>query len=336
MSKCLSASRGWCLTQSANKISQEDLEKALANYVWLAKKEKGEEGGEQGYEHYQIYIENPTPIRFSTLKKLLPNAHIEPRKGTKKEALDYILKLETGIGEPFGSDIEIDVTEERGKRTDLLDIIAFLEQGVGLDEIRKMYPSQYFMYENRIKAYLQSILRTKYENEWRDITVNYIHGVRGKGKTSHIVKKYGYKNVFIVSDYEHPFDEYEGQKVILFDDFYSSLKLEKMLRALDGHPYNMPARYGNKIACYTEVYITANISLDLQYPNVQLEIKDREKYLAFLGRIKYIWNMNTQTEPVINPEWQKRQNANNPNYIPLKTHQELMQIEPIEIDGLPF
>ena len=31
-----------------------------------------------------------------------------------------------------------------------------------------------------------------------------------------------------------------------------------MLNYLDGYPISLPARYANRVACYEEVYITAN------------------------------------------------------------------------------
>lgn len=42
------SSRSWCLTQSCEKMSQEELEKALSEYVYIAQREKGKQGGEEG------------------------------------------------------------------------------------------------------------------------------------------------------------------------------------------------------------------------------------------------------------------------------------------------
>jgi len=290
-----SESRSWILTQSADKITFDDLQKALSDYTYIGQMEQGKKGGEQGFKHYQIYIENPVSIRFSTLKKKLPNAHIEPRKGSKKEAFDYVTKSDTKIGEVFGNG-DIDLTNEQGKRNDLLEIISELEQGATLDEIRLKYKSQYFMYQNKIKSYLQAILETRFKNIFRTVTTTYIFGSTGKGKTRYVMDKYGYENVYRITNYTHPFDMYNGQKIVVFEEFRSSLKIEQMLNYLDGYPLTLPARYGDKIACFDTIYIITNIPLASQYTNIQVE--QAETYKALLRRIGFIWNCDKQTEPV--------------------------------------
>lgn len=101
--------------------------------------------------------------------------------------------------------------------------------------------------------------------------------------------KHGYKNVFRVTNYAHPFDGYRGERVLLFDEFRSSLPLADMLKYLDGYPLMLPCRYADKVACFTEVYIISNIPLEQQYPNVQVE--EPASYAAFLRRINEKYEM---------------------------------------------
>ena len=82
----------------------------------------------------------------------------------------------------------------------------------------------------------QTLLEEKYGREWREVDVTYIWGETGVGKTRSVVEKHGYRNVFRVTNYTHPFDGYKGQDVILFDEFRSSLKFSDMLAFIDGHP----------------------------------------------------------------------------------------------------
>ena len=56
-----------------------------------------------------------------------------------------------------------------------------------------------------------------------------------------------------------------------------------MLNFLDTYPVNLPARYQDKAACYTTVYITSNIPLEEQYRDVQRN--EPETWRAFLRRI---------------------------------------------------
>ena len=43
-----------------------------------------------------------------------------------------------------------------------------------------------------------------------------------------------------------------------------------MLNLLDVYPPILPARYSDKVACFTKVYITSNLPLNRQYETVQL------------------------------------------------------------------
>jgi len=289
-----SQSRSWLLTQAEEKITFEDLQTALSEYVYIGQLEQGEKGGEQGYKHYQLYIENPSPIRFSTIKSKLPNCHLEERKGTKKQAYDYCTKPDTRIGEIFGNG-DIHMSENQGRRNDLTAIIEMIEDGAALADIQAKYKTQYLMYQNRITTYMQSYLEGKFKDTFRILNTTYIHGSTGKGKTRYVMDKHGYSNVCRITNYNNPFDFYKNQKVIIFEEFRSSLKIEQMLNYLDGYPLALPARYGDKVACFDEVYIISNIPLTAQYVNIQSE--QPATYDAFLRRIHNVWDYDKQIAP---------------------------------------
>ena len=70
---------------------------------------------------------------------------------------------------------------------------------------------------------------------------------------------------------------------MVFEEFNSQIPIEDMLNYLDVYPLLLPARYSDRTACYTKVYITSNIPLDKQY---RIEQIDRpETWKAFLRRI---------------------------------------------------
>ena len=58
---------------------------------------------------------------------------------------------------------------------------------------------------------------------------------------------------------------YQGQDVVVFEEFRSSFRLEQMLNYLDGHPVELPARYANQFAKFTKVFIVTNIPIDDQF-----------------------------------------------------------------------
>lgn len=75
------------------------------------------EVGEAGNRHFQVYLYFPGKRRFSSVKKLFPSAHIEPRFGTHQQASDYI-----GQEEKSGTVLwveEFGVPPKQGGRSDL-------------------------------------------------------------------------------------------------------------------------------------------------------------------------------------------------------------------------
>lgn len=260
--------RSWILTIKCDDIPLDELKEKLKNYVYVGQKERGEK---TGYEHYQIYIENPSQIRFETLKNKFPSGHFEIRRGTRRQAYEYCTKEETRIGEIFGNG-EIDLENEQGKRKDIeiLYNMIMLENKTP-SQIILEYPSagRYLNYIDRLyNEKLFTIYRSKLRLELKE-NVYYVWGDPGTNKTRYVYEKHGYENVYRVTDYKHPFDEYRGESVMVFDEFHSQLKIEQMLNLLDIYPYKLPCRYANKIACYTTVYIISNLSLEEQYTDIQ-------------------------------------------------------------------
>ena len=148
-------------------------------------------------------------------------------------------------------------------------------------EIMREVPSA-MMKIQHMDAARQTLLAEEYCTKWRDLHVAYIWGKTGVGKTRSIMEKYGYDQVYRINSYAHPFDNYKGEPVILFDEFRSSLPISDMLKYLEGYPVWLPCRYNDKVACFTSVYIVSNIPLTSQYPNVQID--EPETWSAFCRR----------------------------------------------------
>lgn len=249
-----------------------------------------DEIGEQGTPHTHLYLYSPNAILFSTLQQRFLGAHIEAAKGSHRENRDYIrkegrwlddAKHETNLPETFEESGALPI--ERDKRESVSsEILSLIQSGSSNAEILVQYPSAMNRLQH-IEAARQTLLEERYSNQWRDLEVTYLWGKTGVGKTRSIMEKYGYSRVYRVTNYDHPFDDYKGQDVILFEEFRSSLPIQDMLKYLDGYPLMLPCRYSNKAACFTKVYLVSNIPLSAQYPNVQ--VSEPETYRAFCRRI---------------------------------------------------
>lgn len=245
-------------------------------------------GLENGTPHTHIFIICKNGVMFSTVQKRFYGAHIEAAKGKNIDNYNYIRK----IGEKYENKKESNLTEtfeeigelpkDRSCSENLNEqIYEMIENGCSVPEIIDEYPSAIRQINNIEKA--SSMYKAdKVKNIFRKLEVSYIYGATGVGKTRSVMEHFGYENVYRVTNYKNPFDNYNGQDVILFDEFRSSLPISDMLVYLDGYPVNLPCRYTDKPALYTKVYIISNISLEKQY--VEVQKYEPETYNAFLRR----------------------------------------------------
>ena len=250
-----------------------------------------ERGLDEDTPHTHIYIAFSGGVRFSTIKKHFPTAHIENAHGTSVENRDYIAKAgKWENDEKHGTKIDGtfeewgDLPRERqGARSDLEDIFMMLQCGASNAEIAAAYPDHYMRMDTNIERIRQKLKATENRDKWRDLETIYICGETGVGKTRYVMDKYGYSDVYAVNDYKHPFDGYNGEFVILFDEYNSGISIQKMNNYLDGYPLSLPARYSNKVACYERVFIISNLDLREQYRHEQDSQSD--VWNAFVRRI---------------------------------------------------
>lgn len=289
-------SRKWLLTINNPKelnLSHAELRATLSGMKSVVYWCMSDEIGEQGTYHTHLYIACSNAVRASTLHKKFTGAHRDIARGTSQENRDYVTKsgkwavtkkAETSIDGTFEEWGEIPI-ERQGSRTDIADLYSMIKDGLSDYEILEQSPD-YLLQIDKIDKVRQTVRQETYKNQWRSLTVTYIWGDTGSGKTRGVMEKYGYENVYRVTDYLHPWDSYHGQDVVVFEEFRSSQRVGDMLNYLDGYPLELPCRYNNKYACYTQVYIISNIPISQQY--TQLQIDSLESYYAFLRRINSV------------------------------------------------
>ena len=286
-------SRKWLLTINNPKehgLSHEEIKVILSKLKNLTYWCMCDEIGKNNTYHTHLFIYKTTQITFQTIKNKFPTAHIDYCRGTCAENRNYIRKegdyantdkAETNLKDTFEEMCEMP-EEHQGRRNDLHTLYGLIKDGCSNYDILESNP-EYMLQLDKIEQCRQIVKNEHYKNTFRELEVFYHFGKTGKGKTRYVMEKYGYENVCRVTDYQHPFDNYKGQDVIVFEEFRSSLKIQDMLNYLDGYPLDLPCRYQNKVACFTKVYILSNISLDEQY--VDIQEKHKETWLAFLRRI---------------------------------------------------
>lgn len=270
---------GWILTINNPEQSIEEMKEYIENLKGLEYAIFQLEQGESGTPHFQIYLEFKNQKRFETLKNQFPTAHIEKRLGTKEQARNYCMKEETRIVGPV--EIGQFIPEERGKRKDLEELAEAILNGADEFEVMELYPHLYLKYRKHIKGMIEDIRYRHYARNDRDkVEVIYIGGLPGVGKSYFVRSLHKENPLYVVTDYRNPFDNYRGEKAILFEEFRSNIPLVNMLNYLDRYTCQLPARYNNKYACWHKVYIISNMDLSEQYSYMK-----KEELMPFYRRI---------------------------------------------------
>lgn len=257
-----------------------------------------EVGGKDKTHHTHIFLMFTSPVRFSQVKKHFPSAHIDRCRGSAQDNRDYVFKegkhadsdkAATNLKETHYESGELPNEPGRGARTDLAAIHAMIREGATTEEIVEEHPNQ-VLNVSRIEQARQLHLHSQSKKTIRDIFVIYVHGGSGTGKTRTVMSMNDLTDVYRVTGYKHPFDAYSGEKVLVLDEFRSSLEISQLLNILDIYPTALEARYTNRQAAYTRVYIISNDSINSQYPGVKNE--KPETWTAFRRRVHLVIDYN--------------------------------------------
>lgn len=225
----------------------------------------GFEVGDQGTQHIQAVIQFNSAKRFSTLRKYFKNNHIE-RIHDFNKAIDYCKKENDYL--------EYGEMTTQGQRKDIELFTEAIIEGYSNMELLAEFPSQTQRYLNNIDKIRQMILAEHYSKELRpDLKVIFISGTVGVGKTRYIYDTYDILDIYRVSDYTNPFDNYQGQKILVLDEYNNQLNIQLLLNILDIYPMLLPARYNDKWACYEKVYIISNYQYNQLFDMYNDEIR---------------------------------------------------------------
>ena len=281
--------------ESAGMTHEEIIDRAQKfnpDYFCMA-----DEIGASGTYHTHVYLYSESPMRFETVKKRFPTAHIDKAVGSSRSNRDYIRKegkwadtdkVDTRVEGSF-KEFGTVPTEAEEKSPRNSAVIQYVKDGLTNAEIIAIDPGYAFRGRD-IDQLRQDICYANFRKILRNVEVHYLYGDSGTGKTRSIFDKHPMEDICRITNYAPrgvtQFDAYTGQKVIVFEEFHSQIPIATMLNYLDIYPVMLPARYYDRVACYTIVYITSNIPLEEQYPEIQ-KCK-LETWKAFLRRIHTI------------------------------------------------
>lgn len=256
----------WCFT--INNWTQEELDcllqcgKEKAKYLCI-----GREVGSGGTRHLQGYVNFKNKRRMRQVKALpgFMRAHLEAAKGTEKQASDYCKK--------DGDYLEIGESGCAGRRLDLETAAKILtESGGNLKCVAEACPGVYIKYGRGLRDYA-SVMKLKQPRNFKS-TVIVICGDPGCGKTRYVMEDCREKGL---SMYWKPrgiwWDGYDGEDVVVYDDFYGWVPYDEMLRVMDRYPLKVPVKGGYVDFTSKIIYVTSNVKPEEWYSSENIKGK---------------------------------------------------------------
>ncbi len=221
-------------------------------------------------KHNQGYIQMYQQCRYNAIACMIKSkAHFEVLRGSIEDNENYCSKE--------GNYTKLGYFVNKGYRTDLHNIKDDLLNDATKYDIMFNYTGNFVRYSSGIMK-MKELIDKKKAQKWRDVTTTVLYGKAGVGKTSYVMNRYGYDNVFILDAKwasTNFWGDYDNESVLLIDDFNGWIQYSYMLRILDGHPLQLNIKGGSTYAKWTHVYITSNAMGYKWYKSVGDNLKRR-------------------------------------------------------------
>lgn len=212
----------------------------------------GYEVGKCGTPHLQGYLHFNSCMRFTTLHKRLPRAHLEVAKGSYQQNLAYCSKdgdFDTSLDYALRAHHQ---PPQQGKRSDMTDIATMIFQKKSALEIMEEHPGSYIRYQRSIKEAISMVMPERTIRPH----VGWIYGPTGSGKT-YYAKTYDPPCYF--KNGTKWWEGYHQQKTIIIDDFNSSnWDFRDLLRLLDENVYQGEIKGGHVQVNSPNIFITCD------------------------------------------------------------------------------
>lgn len=269
----MSLLRNFCFT--INNYNEED-ENQILNIKWKYVV-CGREEGKEGTPHLQGYMELDKRTRFNTVKKWLPRAHIEERKGTALQASEYCKK--------DGNFLELGNISCQGARSDL-DKTRTIAMEEGMRKVTTICNSQQIKVAEKFLTYNEEPRDFKPEVIW-------LWGPTGTGKSRKARELCG-EDTFTKNDPSKWWDGYDGHEHVIIDDFRPSWwPLTDILSLLDRYEKRVEFKGGYRQFTARKIIITSCLPPSECYKGTGESIQQ------LIRRIDHIVNMNYENVPEV-------------------------------------
>ena len=248
-----------------------------------------EEIGESGTHHFQGYMELTAPRTLSSIKSLdgFETAHLEPRRGSRDQAIAYSTKADTRVCGPYLWG-ETDVEHTPGKRSDIDAFMEAVKDGLSQHDAFAEFPSIHARYPRFVLAVYERLrqeslppippyipragwqceLSIALESAPTARTITWVYDLVGNRGKSYFAGNYSPSNSYVISGGKHAdiIYAYRFERHVFFD---------WPRDAEDRFPYSVAESFKNGYALSTKyetkrlrfaiphVVVFANFSPDL-------------------------------------------------------------------------
>lgn len=235
------------------------------------------ERGAQGTAHYQGYVRFHRQKTLGAVKTALGHAgvHVEKANGSEADNKRYCTKDDESHSPDMPRFEFGDFDPEQGKqgrRSDLQAVADKCAQGVTLIQIAQEHSGDFIRYHAGIERLHQ--LTAPPPPIARDVAVWVLWGATGTGKTHRVMTNY--QDCYVVAGRgRDPWGQYNGQAVLLMDEFdWHKWSIQEMNKVLDKWRYLLDARYRDRYAAWTQVYICSNETPTAWWPDASQPLID--------------------------------------------------------------
>lgn len=277
-----------CLTwhgfeEYTGDITTDDLFKKLnATYMVY----QIEECPETKKLHMQAYCEFANPRSVSGIQKVMPGVHSEKRKGTSSEAADYCKKNDTRYENLGPYEFGVRSSNEQGKRSDLEDLKDAINSGKSVEELFDEHFAPMIKYPKGIGQFITLKARRRdFQTHWE------LHlGEPGTGKTTSVASRYPGAYWKAANEW---WCDYNGEPVVVLDEFYGYLPFTTLLRLGDSTPLSVQVKGASRQFLASTVIFISNSHPLAWYKDARLDTR------ALIRRFGKVYFHQKHAEPEV-------------------------------------